>query len=97
MILALLQAEALFDQALFNALVKFIGHAIDTGNYLPLILTLLAVVGAIVFKVVSKKTGVEVKPPKVIVPDYVPPPEEVKAEEKAKEVPPEVKKIPEGV
>lgn len=91
MILALLQTETVFDQAIFDALVKFIGHAIETGNYIPLILTLLAVVGAIVFKVVSKKTGVEVKPPAVIELPYVPPEGPKVAEEKTKEVPPETK------
>lgn len=78
MMLALLQTEALFDEAVFNALVKFIGHAIETGNYVPLILTLVAVAGVITFKVVSKKTGVPLpaipeKKPEVLIPPYNPP------------------------
>ena len=77
MILALLQTEALFDEAIFQALVKFIGHAIETGNYIPLILTLVAVVGAVIFRVVGKKTGVPLpvippKTPDVIQLPYVP-------------------------
>lgn len=78
MMLALLQTEALFDEAVFNALVRFIGHAIETGNYIPLILTLVAVTAVVIFKIVSRKSGVPLpaipeKKPEVLIPPYSPP------------------------